>query len=288
MNNIKSLSLKLTIGFIFGISIVSFAGCQHPSPKSQSHEPSTEISATVPKSSQADEITSSVAVVPKISYQSTETGDVTREFKSDVRGLRGLRGLRGTCKQVKDDFALRLLVPKHAGRTLEAQPTLYWWVSQPLSDAEFTFILDKVPNTDDLEFSDPLIETTLNMSVSAGIQALPFSKVLSPEQANFDLEKDVEYQWTLLITCHPDFPSLDINATGTIRRIGPSTKLKNALETATDEELPYLYAKQGIWYDAMNTLSVQIQKQPKLHTVRADLLEQVGLQKVADYERQNF
>jgi hypothetical protein len=185
---------------------------------------------------------------------------------------------------VKDDFALRLLVPKHTGKTLDAQPTLYWWVSQALSDAQFTLILDKVPeNTENFEFSDPLVEIPLLMSVAPGIQALPLSKI----KPDFRLEKDVEYQWTLLIACHPEFPSLDIKATGSIMRVEPNAQLSAALsENPSAEKLPALYAQHGIWYNAIGTLSEQILKsQDKgLRKTRANLLEQVGLSKVANNE----
>ncbi len=235
-----------------------------------------------------------VKAAEEIQYLKSTTGEITRENKADIRGVRGLRGVRGVrgvrgaCMQLKENFALRLLVPEHTGKTLDAQPTLYWSVSQPLTDAEFIFILDKVPSTNNSEFSEPIIKTNLKLSVPAGIQALSFAKILPPDKSHFQLETGVEYRWTLLLTCHPDYPSLDIKSTGTIKRIEPSAELSAKLQQSSPEKLPYLYAKNGFWYNALDELAKQISEQADndaLHKARIDLLKQGGLSEVVAYDK---
>ncbi len=301
MNIINSTSFRLTIGWAFGISMFALGGCQSsltPTVSSQHHEPSPLVEA---QSAPEIKLVSATAAMDGINYSPVKTGNITRTTKSDVRGLRGLRGLRGirgirglrgirgirgACLQLEDDFALRLLVPQRVGKTLEAQPTLYWWASQALVDTEITFVMDKVPEPDNFEFDSPLIKKTFKVSIPAGIQALPFAKILPADKADFALEQDVEYQWTLLIGCHPDFPSLDIKSTGTITRVAPSAILAKASLSTNSKDLAYLYAEHGIWYDAIDILSSQIQTQPNLRVARANLASQVGLIKVAEYERQ--
>lgn len=235
-----------------------------------------------------------VQAAEEIQYLTATTGEITRENKADIRGVRGLRGvrgvrgIRGACTQLEENFALRLLVPEHTGKTLDAQPTWYWFVSQPLTDAEFIFILDKVPLTNNAEFSEPIIKTNFKLSVPAGIQALPFTKILPPNKSQFQLETGVEYRWTLLLTCHPDYPSLDIKSTGTIKRIEPSAELSAELQQSSPERLPYLYAKNGFWYNALDELAKQISKQADnnaLHKARTDLLKQGGLSEVVAYDK---
>jgi hypothetical protein len=232
--------------------------------------------------------------VEKIQYLTPSTGEITRENKADIRGVRGLRGvrgvrgIRGACMQIEENFTLRLLVPERTGKTLDAQPTLYWFVSQPLSNAEFIFILDKVPLTDNNEFSEPLIKTNLKLSVPAGIQVLPLAKVLPADKSTFQLEPGTEYRWTLLLTCHADYPSLDIKSTGTIKRIEPSTELSTEIQQSSPEKLPYLYAKQGLWYNALNELVKQIKEQSDNALSRktlVDLLKQGGLVEVVNYDK---
>ena len=228
-----------------------------------------------------------------IQYLAPSNGEITRENKADIRGVRGLRGvrgvrgIRGACMQIEENFALRLLVPERTGKTLDAQPTLYWFVSQPLSNAEFIFILDKVPLTDNTEFSEPIIKTNFKLSVPAGIQTLPFTKVLPADKSDFQLETGTEYRWTLLLTCHADYPSLDIKSTGTIKRIEPSAGLLAKIQQSSPEELPYLYAKEGLWYNALYELIKQIGN-PSNNASRkalADLLKQGGLMEVVAYNK---
>jgi len=52
-------------------------------------------------------------------------------------------------------------------------------------------------------------------------------------------------------------------------------------------DAPFIYAEAGIWYEALSTLSLLIKKEPRnkrFRKERASLLEQVGLERVAEYE----
>jgi hypothetical protein len=124
-----------------------------------------------------------------------------------------------------------------------------------------------------------LIDTTLSLSVKAGIHALPLAKY------NVRLDKNIEYNWSLSLICDPYNSSNNPIAAGTIKHIAPSGKLSARIKQTPAKDLPYLYAKEGFWYDALESLSEQIKKKPSLRRVRAELLQQVGLDKVADFER---
>ncbi|MDM8566355.1 DUF928 domain-containing protein [Candidatus Halobeggiatoa sp. HSG11] len=216
-----------------------------------------------------------VTALDKISYQGAEFNDNVREFKADVRGIRGMRGMRGmrgTCTQMQDDFALRLLVPKNTGKTISSHPILYWWVSQPLQDAELLLIIDKLATDNDFEFAPPLVKKEFKMSVSKGIQALPIP--------DFELIPGIKYQINLSINCHKDYPSLDVSATGSIIRIKPTAQLTTELKASSKDKLPLIYAKHGFWYDALDELSKHIQTSKdssQLRQMRANLLQQVDL-----------
>ena len=56
--------------------------------------------------------------------------------------------------------------------------------------------------------------------------------------------------------------------------------LAGKLSSASDADKAALYAENGIWYDALQSISDQIDKSPKdtsLRQERADLLKQVGM-----------
>jgi len=101
------------------------------------------------------------------------------------------------------------------------------------------------------------------------------------------LKQGVEYEWSVSLVCDPKNRSLDITAQGTIMRVAPSAALSSEMQRTGEKDLPYFYAKNGLWYDALSTLSNLIQKNPKaknLRQVRASLLEQGNLPKVAAIE----
>jgi regulator of sirC expression with transglutaminase-like and TPR domain len=62
--------------------------------------------------------------------------------------------------------------------------------------------------------------------------------------------------------------------------------LRSRLENATTENLPSVYAEEGVWLDTLTALSALIEARPKdkaLQEERAALLEQVGLTNAAMY-----
>ena len=214
-----------------------------------------------------------------IKYVPKDTGEITRQFaKSTARGR--VRGrVRGACNKIGNNFALRLLVPERTGKTLDAQPTLYWSVSEPLQNADFTFVLSEKAQPGSFDFPEPSIEHSFKKSVRLGIHALPLNT------HGFQLKKNVEYEWSLSLVCDPANNSLDISAIGTIMRVDSSPALAKTLKKSSQQQLPYLYAKHGLWYNALEALSAQIQKHPKdrkLRQTRASLLKQVGLSEMAN------
>jgi hypothetical protein len=173
-------------------------------------------------------------------------------------------GTRGTADA--PSVTLEVLAPEHAGLTVSAQPTLYWFVSQRIeSDAELTIV-------DDTSI-DPLLELKLKGPIEAGIHAL------SLKDHGVELKANVPYQWFVAVVMDPSQRSYDIVAGGEIKRVGEPGNLAGT---------PQAYAEAGIWYDALDGLSNQIDSQPKntgLRQQRAALLDQVGLPGAAEYER---
>jgi hypothetical protein len=71
-------------------------------------------------------------------------------------------------------------------------------------------------------------------------------------------------------------------------RVNPSSALEKKLENAKETDFPAIYAKEGVWYEALSSLSGLIRKNPEnkgLYRQRASLLEQVGLKREADLDR---
>jgi len=189
---------------------------------------------------------------------------------------------RGPCDRVavvtNDDFVLRVLVPEHTGLTTQPQPILYWYVSEPVS-AQFVFQLEQKAKVNSFDYFEPLIKTTFDLSVETGIHSLSLAKY-----DNVKLEKDIQYIWSLSLVCDPYNPSVNRLAVGTIMHVEPSPELTETFKQTPATDLPYLYAKEGFWYDALHSLSELIKKTPNFRKIRAELLQQVGLHKVATFD----
>ncbi|MEW5859017.1 MAG: DUF928 domain-containing protein [Cyanobacteriota bacterium] len=89
------------------------------------------------------------------------------------------------------------------------------------------------------------------------------------------------YRWFFMIDCEPDAPPL---VEGWVQRIAPSATLRSQLEKATPRERVVLYAKQGIWHDALTALAELRSANPKDAALTADwvsLLKSGGLEAIA-------
>jgi hypothetical protein len=131
---------------------------------------------------------------------------------------------------------------------------------------------------------DPELEEVVATPGNAGIQSIDL------EKAGAKLETGKEYRWFVSVIADPGQRSNDIVASGTIQRIDPSDELKGEIAGADENTLAGVYAKEGVWYDAIDALNRMIEKSPgnkELQQQRTALLEQVGLQGAADFTRAN-
>ena len=196
-------------------------------------------------------------------------------YRPPMRGAPVARIGGGTRGIGETTLELVVLAPDHTGLTTKEQPTLYWYVSEPVpARLEVTVIND--------EAIDPELEEVVATPGHAGIQKIDLAK------SGTKLEPGLEYRWFVSVVADPGQRSNDIVASGTIQRITPEGSLKTRIAGADERTLVRIYAEEGVWYDAIDGLSRMIEKSPNdsaLREQRAVLLEQVGLQTAADYSR---
>jgi hypothetical protein len=162
------------------------------------------------------------------------------------------------------------LVPEVAGHTLQAQPVLYWYLAEKTDDRiDFALIgVDPI---------NPIRETTLEGPFEPGIQRIRLA------DHDVTLQPGLEYQWFVRVIPNPDQRLYDRVVGGGIQRVEPSAELDAKLAAAQRGDAHYVLAEAGIWYDALDSLSVQIEATPEnenLRTQRAALFDQVGLENV--------
>ena len=172
--------------------------------------------------------------------------------------------------------SLYVLAPNHTGLTTRGQPSLFWYQTGPASTRiEITIVEPGKPK--------PVLRVGADKADQGGIHRILLARY------NVTLTPGVLYKWTVALSPDPANRSRDIVASDTIRRIEPDTQLKAALAGSKGLGAAAVYASNGIWYDALEAVTDEIdaaQKNKEIRLVRAAFLEQVGLKKAAASERQ--
>ena len=170
----------------------------------------------------------------------------------------GTRALRGTVPVIVT------LVPDYRGLTSWTQPTLYWYIADPVTvPVEFVLTLEQT--------GDMIAEFRLPTPITQGIHAIPLG------EQGIELKEGVAYVWSVALVMDSNRRSKDILAVGSIERTAP--------QDIQVTELPAVdsvarYAQAGLWYDALDTVSAAIAKRPSdraLQELRGTLLRDVGL-----------
>ena len=193
--------------------------------------------------------------------------------KSAATGTRidGDGGSRGSGDKLP---SLYVLAPNHTALTTSEQPSLFWYQTGPAKTRfELTLTEPKNPK--------PLLKVSTDKA-DGGIHRVSLAK------QNVTLKPGVSYKWTIAWVPDPANRSQDVIASGTIQCIKPDAKLTAALADAKGLDKAAVYAQHGIWYEALETVSNEIDAAPKdkdLHAQRAALLQQAGLKEAAAAER---
>jgi len=188
-------------------------------------------------------------------------------YKPPLRGAPQARVGGGTRGAGPQSIVLQVLVPDHAGLTTQAQPALYWYTKKPAA-AHFEIALI------DEDAIDPLLELEVDKEAAAGIQRLDL------KEHAISLQPGVAYQWSVALIRDASSRSADIVSSGVIKRVEPDAALEKRIDASSGTERVALYPGEGIWYDALDTLSTLIAQSPEdrnLADMRTALLDQVGL-----------
>ncbi|MBI5639499.1 MAG: DUF928 domain-containing protein [Nitrospirae bacterium] len=197
------------------------------------------------------------------------------QYKPPRLGKPGSRIGGGTRGTGTDTPLLSALAPAHPGLTSKPRPSLCWYIEKPMhTRIEITLNDEKAVK--------PVLEKKLASPLRGGVQCLKLSDY------GITLQPDVEYQWFVAIIPDPEQRSRDIISGGLIIYREPAAALSEKLTSIKKTAVPALYAEEGIWYDAVSSLSDLIAANPDdrdLRLMRADLLEQAGLTGAAQQDR---
>lgn len=192
--------------------------------------------------------------------------------------LRGSPGGRvgGGARGVNDEATtIYPMAPDHVGLTIREQPNIYWFIPKSTSyPIELTIIESNA--------IEPLIERRIEALKKIGMQCIQL------KEYGIRLQKGIVYKWFVAIVPDSDKRSKDILAGGMIECIDEPGGLRQKLNETKKDGAPYVYAEAGLWYDALDAISKLIDASPNNTSIReqrASLLVQVGLEEVAEFER---
>jgi hypothetical protein len=135
--------------------------------------------------------------------------------------------------------SLHALAPAHVAQTLAARPTLLWHLSSVPDTGEWRLVIA------DPQAIDPLVSRLLPRPARPGVQRV---------ELDADLAPGVEYQWSIVWRRDPGNPASDVIAQGWVRRVSAPAGLHAELVSRPAHEHAALYAREGLWYDALAEL----------------------------------
>jgi len=194
-------------------------------------------------------------------------------YRPDAVG-KPARTVGGGSRGPGDGFpALYVLVPDHVARTVSRQPTLLWYIDAvPKGDTRFEFTL--LVETND----EPTVKAALPTPTRAGIHRINLADY------GVELEPGSEYEWNVALVPDPEDRAKDVVSTGWIDCVEKPARLDMRLAEAGSARAAFVLADEGFWYDALAALdkpSEGNRNEIQLRQMRAALLRQVGLEKVA-------
>ncbi len=174
---------------------------------------------------------------------------------------------RGLTRSATVSPELYVLLPEQIALTAQAQPSLFWYLSEPVDHPVRLSI--STPGHD-----DSVLELNVDASKIRGIQRLDTAKFA------IKLKAGVRYDWVVTVMTDPQAPSGQVYAKSVVWRVDGPKELMNRLMHAADQrERAEIAAEEGVWVDALAGLSDLIKHHPNdssLRRDRADLLRQAG------------
>lgn len=180
----------------------------------------------------------------------SDRSEPTNDTESDGRPPNRVSGAdRDNCSG--SDLPLTALIPSSStGLTVSEYPTLWFYIpyhQNNVSTGEF------IINDDE---GNQVYRGFFELKNTPGVV-----KIQVPNEMDNRLDVDREYNWFFKLFCNSQDPASYVFVEGNMKRVSMTVNLKNKLESATEKSY-MIYARHGIWYDALTSLAEELQIQP--------------------------
>ncbi|AFY35341.1 DUF928 domain-containing protein [Calothrix sp. PCC 7507] len=207
---------------------------------------------------------------PASPIQQLKVWQISQGFKPPKRDLPPASvggATRGNYCLQKSKQLIPLIPREKLGLTFAERPTFFWYLpAASVKTAQFVLLAD--------QDQSQVYETTLNLPNRSGIIGFRL-----PESAP-TLEVGKRYHWYLALICSEQNPSKNPTSEGWVERTQPELTLSKALAQAELRKRPALYAKAGIWHEALTTFIELRRTEPNNQKIKDDwrkFLQSVGL-----------
>lgn len=173
-------------------------------------------------------------------------------------------GTRGCGYQVGGVKGLTALTPASSlALTVSDSPTFLWYV--PQSNAQkLEFKMVEAGKEENV-----IYQTSMPTPSKAGIISVSL-----PAGAATSIQEGKMYHWYFSMVCDASDPTGNTVVDGWVERTQPSQALIDELKKATSRrELPAIYAKAGIWHEALATLVELRRNYPEDQTIASQWQE---------------
>lgn len=201
--------------------------------------------------------------------------DLTGRGRPGNRNGQGAASRGLSCNKDIPASQLVALIPQsNLGLTVDDYPT-FWFYNPYTANKFHSLVFQLYP----LQGDSPVYQKqVLASQTSPGIIRLTLPKTAS------SLVVDHDYQWTLRVYCEnpAEEQATQVYVQGMIRRIPVNPELEEALKAAKNpQEQAAIYAKQGIWYNALTILGNLRLTASEVSEDWITLLEDVDLKAIA-------
>jgi len=157
--------------------------------------------------------------------------------------------------QESEDSPYALIPDSGTAKTVAEYPTVFWYMPQT-SAPEVEFVLQDANENEVYKTTYALAKSANDVEGAPGIRSLTL-----PALANLSpLEIGQEYHWQLKFICDPkNAESNIILVKGRIKRVALDPILARRVQQATPQQRVDLYAKAGLWHEALSTM-VELQR----------------------------
>jgi len=151
--------------------------------------------------------------------------------------------------------SLLLLMPSYTAQTVSTQPSLFWFQGR-------TGNVRMVITVNQLGKPHPLLKLTLPGNSEDGVHRVKLS------EHNVHLEPGQSYDWHVAMVHGERSRSDDAVANGKIDCVAPTDALTSQIKAASPSNLPFIFAENGLWFDALDSITEMIDRYPKVQAFR--------------------